>query len=136
MDWVLIDQKLEALRRATNRITAHCPEDSETLAHDYDAQDIVSLNLTRAVQLCVDIANHVLSESDLPAPETMGQSFDRLFELGVIDQQLSSKMKKSVGFRNLAVHNYDAIDWAIVHAISKHHLTDFKDFAEAVLLLR
>jgi len=136
MDWVLIDQKLEALRRATNRIAAHCPEDSETLAHDYDDQDIVSLNLTRAVQLCVDIANHVLSESDLPAPETMGQSFDRLFELGVIDQQLSSKMKKSVGFRNLAVHNYDAIDWAIVHAISKHHLTDFKDFAEAVLLLR
>ena len=63
----------------------------------------------------------------------MGQSFDRLLELGVIDQQLSSKMKKSVGFRNLAVHNYDAIDWAIVHAISRHHLNDFKDFAQAIL---
>ncbi len=37
MDWVLIDQKLEALRRATSRVAAQCPEDSETLAHDYDA---------------------------------------------------------------------------------------------------
>ncbi|WP_449258315.1 type VII toxin-antitoxin system HepT family RNase toxin [Chlorobium limicola] len=136
MDWSLIEQKIESLRRAVGRAEDHCPVDVETLARDYDAQDIVSVNLTRAVQICVDIANHVLSESDLPSPLTMGQSFDLLQELGVIDQELCVSMKKAVGFRNLAVHNYDTIDWAIVHAIARHHLCDFKAFARAVLCLR
>ncbi|ABB24669.1 MAG: hypothetical protein A3K90_08770 [Pelodictyon luteolum] len=136
MDWSLIEQKLESLRRAIGRVEGRCPEVAVTLARDYDAQDIVSLNLTRAVQLCVDIANHVLSESDLPSPVTMGQSFELLEELGVIGPELCVRMKKAVGFRNLTVHNYDAIDWAIVHAIARHHLVDFKAFAEEVLLLR
>ena len=41
-------------------------------------------------------------------------------------------MKKAVGFRNLAVHNYDAINWAIVHAITTQRLDDFKLFAKVV----
>jgi len=136
MDWGLIEQKLESLRRATSRVVEHCPEDAATLARDYDAQDIISVNLTRAVQLSVDIANHVLSESDLPSPVTMGQSFDLLQEQGIIDAVLCERMKKAVGFRNLAVHNYDTIDWEIVHAIARHRLDDFKAFAQAVLQLR
>ena len=62
--------------------------------------------------------------------------FRSLEELGVIGPELCVRMKKAVGFRNLAVHNYDVIDWAIVHAIARHHLADFKAFSEAVLLLR
>lgn len=42
-------------------------------------------------------------------------------------------MKKAVGFRNLAVHNYDAINWAIVYALATQHLDDFKAFARAVV---
>ena len=136
MDWSLIEQKIESLRRAVGRVEGRCPVDAAILARDLDAQDIVSVNLTRAVQLCVDIANHVLSESDLPSPLTMGQSFDLLQELGVIDPELCVNMKKAVGFRNLAIHNYDTIDWALVHAIARHHLCDFKAFARAVLCLR
>ncbi len=136
MDWSLIEQKLESLQRATNRVAERCPDEVSTLARDYDAQDIVSVNLTRAVQLCVDIANHVLSESDLSSPVTMGQSFDLLQEQGIIDIALCERMKKAVGFRNLAVHNYDTIDWAIVHAIARHRLDDFKSFAQAILLMR
>lgn len=136
MDWSLIEQKLESLRRATNRVAEHCPDEVSTLARDYDAQDILSVNLTRAVQLCVDIANHVLSASNLVLPLTMGQSFDLLQEQGVIDAALCERMKKAVGFRNLAVHNYETIDWAIVHAIARHRLDDFKSFAQAILLMR
>ena len=136
MDWGLIEQKLESLGRAVKRGVEHCPDDPVTLAHDYDAQDIVSLNLTRAVQICVDIANHILSEKDVPAPVSMGQSFDLLQQQGIIEDRLCTRMKKAVGFRNLAVHNYDAIDWAIVHAIVKRDASDFKEFAEAVLRLR
>ncbi|MEW5893868.1 MAG: DUF86 domain-containing protein [Pseudomonadota bacterium] len=132
MDRRVIEQKLESLRRCLARIEAKCPQDVVVLTADADVQDIVSLNLTRAVQLAVDIGAHLLAGMTVPPPDTMGQTFDRLAEAGVIGAELARRLKKAVGFRNIAVHNYEAIDWAIVHAICKHRLTDFTDYARAV----
>lgn len=41
-------------------------------------------------------------------------------------------MKKAVGFRNLAVHNYDTIHWNVVYAIVHCHLDDFRSFAQQI----
>jgi hypothetical protein len=54
MDSILIGQKLEALRHCISRIVEKCPDNTSLLAEDADLQDIVVLNLTRCVQLCVD----------------------------------------------------------------------------------
>jgi uncharacterized protein YutE (UPF0331/DUF86 family) len=132
VDRTLIEKKLESLRRCLVRIREKCPATAERLDRDPDAQDIVALNLTRAVQFSVDIGAHVIAGTDALAPETMGQTFDILAGQGLIAPELATRMKKSVGFRNIAVHNYEAIDWAIVHAIVTRHLGDFDDFAGAV----
>lgn len=42
-------------------------------------------------------------------------------------------MKNAVGFRNIAVHNYEAINWFVVHAIATRHLDDFREFPESVM---
>lgn len=135
MDRQVIEQKLESMRRSLGRIEAKCPATAEALAADADAQDIVSLNLTRAVQLAVDIGAHLIAQLETPPPETMGQTFDRLAEGGIIAAELALRLKKAVGFRNIAVHNYEAIDWSIVHNICKRRLVDFAGFAKAVLLV-
>ena|ERR1035437_8858487 len=132
MDREIIEQKLESLRRCLQRIETKCPADAATLAADFDLQDIVSLNLSRAVQLCVDIGAHMIAGTDLPPPGTMGQTFDLLAQADLLDLALAGSMKKAVGFRNVAMHNYDAIDWHIVHSIVKHHLQDFSMFAKAM----
>ncbi len=134
MDWHLIEQKLESLRRCVRRVAEKCPNDADTLAKDHDAQDILALNLTRAVQLCVDIGAHLVAGTSLPAPDTMGQTFDVLMQAGILNVELAGRMKKAVGFRNLAIHQYDAINWAIVYAIARDRLTDFEDFARAVVM--
>lgn len=133
MDRQVIEQKLESLRRCLMRIETKCPPTVALLAADPDAQDIVSLNLTRAIQLAVDIGAHLVAQMDAPPPDTMGQTFDRLAEAGVIDPELAMRLKKVVGFRNIAVHNYEVLDWAIAHSICTHRLVDFADYAKAVL---
>ncbi len=133
MDRQVIEQKLEALRRCLVRVGEKCPEESALLEQDADLQDIVALNLTRAVQLCVDIAAHLIAAREIPPPDTMGQSFDALARAGIIQEELATSLKKAVGFRNIAVHNYEAIDWRIVHALCQHRLVDFQEFARAIL---
>ena len=132
MDREVIDQKLESLRRCLQRIAEKCPSDPETLARDLDLQDIIALNLTRAVQLCVDIGTHLIAGMEVPPPDTMGQTFDILAQAGIINESLALQLKKAVGFRNIAVHNYEVINWTIVHAIARHHLGDFTEFAKIV----
>ncbi|HLF10567.1 MAG TPA: DUF86 domain-containing protein [Gammaproteobacteria bacterium] len=105
---------------------------AEALRENADLQDILSLNLTRAVQLCVDIASHVLTDTEQAAPQTMGEAFDLLAAEGTISDALCKRMRAAVGFRNIAVHSYQAIDWEIVHAITHQGLEDFRSFAARI----
>lgn len=135
MDRQVVEQKLESLRRCLLRVTEKCPVDAASLERDVDAQDIITLNLTRAVQVSVDLAAHLIASRDVPAPNTMGQSFEALASLGLISPLLAIRMKKAVGFRNIAIHNYDVIDWHIVHSICQRNLNDFRDFAACIVNL-
>ena len=134
MDREVVEQKLESLRRCLQRVETKCPADADTLAADFDLQDIVTLNLSRAVQLCVDIGAHLIAGMNVAPPDTMGQTFDLLAQAGLLTTALALSLKKAVGFRNIAVHNYDAINWHIVHSIVKNHLADFSAFAKVVAM--
>ena len=132
MDREVIEHKLESLRRCLQRVAEKCPSNPDTLGRDPDLQDIVTLNLSRAVQLCVDLGAHLIADLDVSPPDTMGQTFDVLAHADVIPEHLAQQLKKAVGFRNIAVHHYEEIDWAIVHSISQNHLNDFSEFAKIV----
>jgi len=132
MDQVILAQKLESLRHCIQRVEAKTPANVGQLVHDLDVQDILVLNLTRAVQLCVDIGSHVISESEEPAPSTMGDVFSTLEKLAIIAPTTCHALKKAVGFRNVAVHNYEVINWEIVFAICQKSLADFRQFAKEI----
>lgn len=132
MDQRIIAIKLESLRRCIKRVEDKRPAYLNLLVENEDLQDILVLNLTRAVQLCVDIGSHIISESDVPAPKTMGEVFASLEKLGAITPQTCDVLKKAVGFRNVAVHNYDTMNWEIVFAICEKSLADFSKFGREI----
>jgi uncharacterized protein YutE (UPF0331/DUF86 family) len=132
MDPVIVREKLESLRRCVARVEAKRPRSVVELESDADLQDIIVLNLTRAVQACVDIGTHLLSSTESRSPASMGEVFDVLARMGSISDSTATAMKKAIGFRNIAVHNYGVLSWAIVHAISQQHLEDFRQFAREV----
>ena len=134
MDREMIREKLESLRRCLHRVSEKCPADAAILVRDFDLQDIVALNLSRAVQLSVDIGAHLIADLEAPPPDTMGQTFDVLSDSGIIDKGLAARLKKAVGFRNIAVHAYEAINWSIVHSLAHNQLGDFTEFARIIAL--
>ena len=132
MNSLVIKTKLESLRRCLDRLESRKPITLEDLLQDIDTQDIIALNLERSVQLCVDIANHILSSLDDSPAMSMAESFDRLSEKKFIPNELGENLKKAVGFRNLSVHAYDKIDWQLVWNILEGDLNDLVCFLEFV----
>ncbi len=132
MNREVIENKLESLRRCVERVSEKTPATLAELAGDFDAQDVIVLNLSRAVQLAVDIGSHLMSESKLPAPTSMRKVFDGLQVMSVVSEAVAVRMKNAVGFRNIAVHCYDDLNLNIVFSICTQRLDDFKQFAKEV----
>jgi len=132
MNSIVIASKLESLRRCLDRIRSKKPDTLNQLLEDIDMQDILALNLERSIQLCVDIANHILSSLDDAPAMSMAESFERLSENEIISVELAGNLRRAVGFRNLSVHAYDKIDWNLVWKILEGDLKDLVRFLECV----
>ncbi len=133
IDKKVIGEKLISLNRCLERIKLHTPTSVETLQNDFDAQDIISLNIQRAVQISVDIAAHILAEQLHEQTPTMAETFLALSRHGLLDSQLASRLAKAVGFRNIAVHEYDTLDMNILYSIITKEIDCFYEFSDTVL---
>lgn len=120
----VIESKLESLLRCVRRIEGKLPLDAATLEADFDLQDVVVLNLTRAVQVCADVASRLLPIAGIPSTPGMKEAFVALQRNGVLTGHTAERMQKAVGFRNMAVHEYDSLNMDILAAIATKHLDD------------
>jgi len=109
VDRDVIRAKLRALADHVARIEQKRPASLAQLRADRDCQDILAHNLEKAVQLCIDIATHVCAAQGR-AVETAGEAFTALDELRLIDATLATNLVRAVGFRNVSVHEYVAVD--------------------------
>jgi len=137
MDRDVIARKLEQLRHHVARIESKKPFRAEDLAAGEDLRDVVVFNLIQAVEVCVDVGMHVVAASSLPPPESMGEVFDRLALLSVFSSRpegaaLVRRLRQAVGFRNVAVHGYAALDLVAVADACETGLEDLKQFAAAI----
>lgn len=100
---------------------------------DQDHEDIFVLNLQRAVQAAIDLAHHIVATEGLELPSTLKESFELLQKHGGLSSDLSQRMRSMVGFRNIAVHDYEALDKNVLKTILQKHLQDLRQFARYAL---
>ena len=125
--------KIDSLQRCIKRIEEKRPENPKILIKDVDIQDIISINLERAIQISVDIALHIVADSNFESPKTMGESFAVLSDMKIIPKEIGERLRKGVGFRNISLHAYEKIDWDIVFSIIHNHLDDFREFVKSIM---
>lgn len=85
-----------------------------------------------AVQNCIDMAAHVVSEKNLGVPGSTNEIFYLLEEQGYIDQDLTERMVRAVGFRNLAMHEYGKVDLEVVFRVCHEDVKDLEEFARVL----
>lgn len=134
LDHDIVLAKAAVVDRCLRRVRETTGGDPERL-NDQDVQDIVVLNLERAVQATIDLAVHVVTANGWGLPDTLKASFTLLEENGVLAPELAAKLRAMVGFRNIAVHAYQDLDLAILRSILTGHLGDLEAFCAVVLAL-
>ncbi|MFH1146285.1 MAG: DUF86 domain-containing protein [Pseudomonadota bacterium] len=113
----LITAKAGSVRTYLRRVTIKSNIDLQTFLEDLDRQESVLFNLQMAVQNCIDMAAHIVSEEGLGVPGSTNEMFYLLEENGYLDYSLTEKMVKVVGFRNLLVYQYGKIELKQVHEL-------------------
>jgi uncharacterized protein YutE (UPF0331/DUF86 family) len=132
VDTNLVAAKLRELAERIARVRTHCPPEASGLDDDLDALDLVSFNLMLAVQSCLDVASHLISDEGWPPAATYAEAFRRLHEHGVLSQETAEVLGKATGLRNAVAHGYAAVDPGLVHRAATHGLADLEQFAREV----
>lgn len=128
---VVLD-KISSIKRCIERIVEEY-QDDETSIMNITKQDSIVLNLQRACELSIDIANYIISRNGFEVPKTTRESFVILERHEIIDGTLSDNLQKMVGFRNIAVHNYKKLSLEILSEIIRNNLNDFEIYSEKII---
>ena len=124
--------KIQTIQRCLKRIKEEYIGYEDSFENNYTKQDSVILNLERASQASIDIATHIIKTRNLGLPNSSRELFNMLLDAGIISENICKQLQGMVGFRNIAVHDYQNLNIEIVVSIVENHLTDFELFIKEV----
>lgn len=104
----------------------------EVLETDVRERRFIEHTLQLAIQACLDVASHIVSDQRLGEPKTNHELFSLLAAAGWIGQTLAVKLRAAVGFSNILVHGYTEVDPNVIRDVVEHRTTDLEDFGAAI----
>ena len=132
VDTDLILAKAGSIKKHLNRVFEKRETDLRTFLKDIDRQESILFNIQMAVQNCIDIAAHIISDQGLGVPGSTNEMFFLLEENGYLDNEITEKMVKAVGLRNLIVHEYSKIDLDQIFEVAQKDITDLNEYLKSI----
>lgn len=116
--------KLEIVQRCVSRAREEFERAGDGFRTDYSRQDAAVMNVVRACEATIDLANFIVRQRRAGVPNTSADAFRLLARIGVLDDTLAERLAHMVGFRSVAVHAYRALDLGIVERVIREGLED------------
>lgn len=132
-DDVLLN-KAASIERYVRRAREEYTRDPASFASDFTRQDAAILNIQRACEAALDMGQHLIRRERLGVPQSARDVFSLLAQAAWIDPALADGLKRMVGFRNIAVHDYQNLQMPITISIIQNHLDEFLQYSRALLL--
>ena len=126
--------KKESLERCIKQIRAYYALQTEVaFEEDHMKQDAIAVNMQRACEQAIDMANHTIKVRKLGLPKESKESFRLLAQNSIIPDGLADKLEKMIGFRNTLVHEYQKLDIKLMIAVIENHLDDLLNFTNYIV---
>jgi uncharacterized protein YutE (UPF0331/DUF86 family) len=121
----VVIQKLASIDRCIAAVRRYVAGDLGRLEEPM-VLDAVVLNVQRACEQAIDAACREVSRRGLGVPADSADAFSLLERERVLSSAVAERMRRMVGFRNVAIHEYRRLDPAIVRTVVEHRLGDFE----------
>ncbi|BBL71350.1 type VII toxin-antitoxin system HepT family RNase toxin [Methylogaea oryzae] len=131
-DDVLIN-KAATIERSVGRAREEYQRDPAGFGADFTRQDAAVLNIQRACEAALDMGQHLIRREKLGVPQSARDVFALLAQGGWIEPALADGLKRMVGFRNIAVHDYQSLQLPITVNIIEKHLDEFLRYSQTLL---
>ena len=132
VDDVLIN-KAATIERCVQRVREEYFSEPATFATNFTRQDAAILNIQRACEATLDMGQHLIRRDRLGVPQSARDVFALLARAGRIEPALAEGLQRMVGFRNIAVHDYQELLLPITVSVITEHLDEFLRFTAAIL---
>ena len=129
MDEVIIN-KTAVIEKCLERIREMYIGYEKEFDIDFMRQDAIILNLQRACEAAIDLGMFIVKIKKLGIPQSTRDVFEFLMEKKILPIELCQSLQAMVGFRNIAVHDYQKINLAIIHSILENRLIDFEQLVK------
>lgn len=129
----LVINKIQSIQRCVARAREEYESDPAGFETNYTQQDAAILNILRACEQAIDLANYIIKKHKLGIPTSSADSFELLRQKHIVKPALIEKLKKMVHFRNLIIHEYQQTDPGIVQAVIVKGLDDLTSFGDQIL---
>lgn len=133
VDRNILVAKVTTIEKCLNKVKEKRSASLDLFKADEDSQDIVLFNLMQAIQGCVDLASHIVSDEGYGMAGSMNEFFYLLRGRNLISVDLQEKLISAVGFRNLVVHEYAKLDLNQVYDIAIHGIKDLEEFIGVIV---
>lgn len=120
----LLDETLVKLR------SLGCLTTSE-LADDWRTQMIVERALQVLVEILIDVAQRIISETGQTPASNSREAVERCVQIGALSS--TEPYQRMIQFRNIVVHMYERVEPVFLIDIVNNRLSDFERFRDEIL---
>lgn len=119
--------KLQEIIKALNDLKAYPREE---FIKDVTINSAAMFNLVIAVEVIVDIGNHILVESFQTSVKTYTDVIIELGNVGIMSKEFAQENKDMAKFRNKLIHDYDRVSLEQVYEHLQKAPDMFRQFAK------
>lgn len=120
-----IDESLKEIKRLVSL-------DKKEFYYKKENMAAVKYYLLQAIEAVGGICVHIAAKKLNKGVSAFGECFEILGKEGCLDEELVSKLRKMVKFRNRLIHRYWEIDDEKILEYTKTDLNDFNEFIKAI----
>jgi len=128
-DPVLIGKRLRKLREYVVLLRRLRSRPREEFIEDPFVIGNVERYLQLAIQVVLDISNHIVADDRLGAVEEYRDAIRLLGQSGYLQPDLAQRLIPMAGLRNILVHDYLDVDRGKIYILLQDCLEDFEQFA-------
>jgi uncharacterized protein YutE (UPF0331/DUF86 family) len=128
----IVINKIQSIQRCCERAREEYFKNPDLFSTDFTLQDSAVLNIIRACEQAIDLANHIIKDYRYGIPTSSAESFELLEKKKIISRILTEKLINMTKFRNIVIHSYQQVKIEIVKNVILCDLNDLLSFAEEI----